>query len=188
MYLDEDAFTSGQVLSKLWLAETIEQVIIHNDFNKELNILNLGGWYGILHFIFKCRNKLKIKKYLNLDIDQEACDISEKINETWVWQNWKFKSISDDANIYKYTIDDFNVVINTSVEHMNSTQWFDNIPKDVLVILQSNDMPHEDHIQNHHSLEEFIKEFSLNEILYHGQKLFQYDDKSFKRFMLIGVK
>jgi len=188
MYLDKDAFASGQILSKLWLAETLEKVIENNDLNKDLNILNLGGWYGILHFIFKCRNKLKIVKYLNLDLDQQACEVSEQLNETWVWQNWKFKSLTYDANMFEYTIDDFNVIINTSVEHIDSKQWFDNIPKNSLVILQSNNMPHDDHVQNHSTLEEFLDSFPLNELLYHGQKLFQYDDQSFRRFMLIGVK
>lgn len=187
MHLDQDAFTSGQILSKLWLAESLEQVVEINDLNRDLKILNLGGWYGILHFILKARNKIKIANWRSLDIDHEACAISDSINETWVWQNWKFKSIVGDANLFKYT-DNVDIVINTSVEHMESKQWFDNIPEGILVVLQSNDLSHDDHVHNHRSLEEFVKAFPLTEIFFHGQKLFQYDNTSFKRFMLIGTK
>ena len=188
MQLDQDAFASSQVLSKLWLAETLEKVIEHSEFNDELKILNIGGWYGILHFIFKCRNKLKIKTFRNVDLDYNACNIADLINETWVWQNWKFKSINEDANTFKYLLEDFNLVINTSVEHIDSVSWFNNIPEKTLVVLQSNNMDHDDHVHNHSSLQEFIDSFRLTELLYHGQKMFQYENENFIRYMLIGIK
>jgi len=188
MNVDKDAFSSSQVLSKIWLVEMLEKVVNNNDLAKELKILNLGGWYGILHFIFKCRNNLKIKTYRNIDIDSQACEIADAINETWVWQNWKFKSISDDANCFKYTLDDFNVIINTSVEHINSMEWFNNIPDNALVVLQSNNMPHDDHVQNHLTLSELVDSFPLRELLFQGQKMFQYEKENFTRFMIIGVK
>jgi len=188
MQIDKDAFASGQILSKLWLAETLEKVVEYGNFEQELKILNIGGWYGILHFILKSRNKLKIRSYRSLDIDTSSCEIADSINETWVWQNWKFKSINEDANIFKYSSEEFNIVINTSVEHIPSKIWFDNIPDKTLVVLQSNNMSHDDHVHNHDSLESFVKEFPLTEILYHGQKMFQYDNEHFIRFMLIGIK
>jgi hypothetical protein len=189
MQLDNDAFSSSQILSKLWLAETLEKVVEHNNFSEELKILNLGGWYGIMHFILKARNNLKIKTYRNVDLNKEACDTADLINKAWVWQNWKFKSINKDANLFKYNREDFNVIINTSVEHIESKQWFDNIPEKSLVILQSNNMPHDDHVSNHNTLQEFVDSYLLTELFYHGQKMFQYDDENFfKRFMIIGIK
>lgn len=188
MHLDKDAFSSGQILSKLWLAESLERVLELEENKKEFKILNLGGWYGILHFILKSRNKIKINTWRSIDIDPSACQIADSINETWVWQNWKFKSVVEDANIVKYNDEDYDIIINTSVEHIESTQWFDNIPSKKYVVLQSNDMPHDDHVHNHSSLEQFIDQFPLNEILFHGQKLFQYDNVSFRRYMIIGIK
>lgn len=188
MHLDRDAFASGQILSKLWLAETLERILdLHSD-HREYRILNLGGWYGILHFILKTRNQIKIKSWRSLDIDTVSCEIADQINETWVWQNWKFKSINDDANTFKYDSDDFDLIINTSVEHMESSQWFKNIPSKKLVVLQSNDMPHDDHVSNHETLDQFCDKFHLSDFMFRGQKTFQYDDISFKRFMIIGVK
>lgn len=189
MQIDKDAFSSGQVLSKLWLAEKLENYLeINQKINQEFNILALGGWYGILHFILRCRSKIKISSYRNLDIDPSVADISEGINEAWLWQNWKFKTVTVDANDYEYSIDQHNLIINTSVEHIDSKKWFNNIPESALVILQSNDMEHSDHSSNHTSLENFVSDFSLSEIFYTGQKLFQYDQNSFRRFMLIGRK
>ncbi len=188
MQVDKDAFASGQVVSKLWLLDVLERIIDLQNINEELEILTLGGWYGILHFMLRCRKNIKVKSYRSLDIDQEACDIADAINETWVWQNWKFKSVVADANTYTYSPLEYNTVINTSVEHMESRQWFDNIPRGTLVILQSNDMPHEDHSSNHASLDEFVSDFKVSELFYSGQKLFQYDDLNFKRFMIIGRK
>lgn len=186
--MNYDAFSSGQILSKIWLAERLENVIEYNDLSQPRKILCLGGWYGLTNFILRTRNNIKIEKFRSLDIDQEACNIADKINNSWEWQQWQFKSICDDANMYSYELEDFDTVINTSVEHIETTDWFDLIPNGALVALQSNDMPHEDHAANHHSLKEFVDSFPLNENLFQGEKLFQYTDWSFRRFMIIGIK
>lgn len=186
--MDYDAFSSGQVLSKLWLAERLESVIEYNDLSQPRKILCLGGWYGLTNFILRIRNNVKIEKFRSLDIDPEACEIADKINNSWEWQQWQFKSLCDDANMYSYTRDEFDTVINTSVEHIESTDWFDRIPRGTLIALQSNDMPHEDHAANHYSLDEFQKCFPITESLFVGEKMFQYTDWSFRRFMIIGIK
>lgn len=186
--MDFDAFSSGQILSKLWLAEELENVIKYNDLNQPRKILCLGGWYGLTNFILRIRNNIEIEKFRSIDIDQTACDIADKINNSWEWQQWQFKSFCDDANMYSYTKNDFDTVINTSVEHIESTDWFDRIPQRTLIALQSNNMPHKDHAANHRSLKEFVDSFPLNETLFQGEKLFQYADWSFRRFMTIGIK
>ena len=188
MHLDQDAFSSGQVLSKLWLAESLEKIIELNMPAHPRQILCLGVWYGLTNFILRIRNRIEIKTFRSLDIDPEVEKIADKINNSWEWQNWQFKSITGDANDFQYTIDDFDTVINTSVEHIESQEWFDNIPKGTLVVLQSNDMKHEDHCHNHNSLENFVKDFKLSEIYFTGEKLFEYPDWQFRRFMIIGVK
>lgn len=188
MNIDGDAFASGQILSKLWLAETLEAVVEFQDVLEPLKILILGGWYGQLHLIFRLRKKLKIDYTASIDIDDSVKNIAEKINETWVWQSRKFSAITADANNYLYDLNDYNTVINTSVEHIESHQWFENIPKDAIVVLQSNDMPHDDHTNNHRSLEDFKNDFPLRDHFYDGVKVFQYPNKTFKRYMIIGKK
>lgn len=186
MNLHHDAFSSGQILSKTWLAEELEKVIVAEIILQPLNIVALGGWYGLANFILQVRNNINIKKFVSIDLDADACKIADTINESWVWKNWQFKSKWADANHVDLT--EFDVVINTSTEHFAQRSWFDNIAEGTLVALQSNDMKHDDHCHNHETLAEFEKEFPVSKLLYSGEKSFQYPDWGFTRFMIIGIK
>jgi len=188
MIIDKDAFSSGQILSKIWLAEELEFVIKKLKFQPPLRILILGGWYGLTNFILQIRSNLNIEKIRSIDLDQDSCENADLINNLWVWQEWKFKSLVDDANYFEYSKEDFNLIINTSVEHIDSKKWFDKIPNDTLVVLQSNNMDHEDHCRNHLSCEDLLLDFPLNKVYFSGEKLFEYPSWSFKRFMIIGKK
>jgi hypothetical protein len=188
MEIDKDAFSTSQVLSKIWLAEKLEEVVKYNDITNPLRILCLGGWYGLTNFILRSRNNLLIESFRSVDIDEAACTNADLINKAWEWQSWQFKSIVADANTFHYTLDEFDVVINTSSEHMGSTQWFDNIPDGMLTIIQSNNMPHDDHCHNHTSVEDLSKEFPLKTMLFEGTRHFSYPDWSFDRYMIIGEK
>jgi len=187
MLIDKDAFSSGQIGSKLWLAKELETVI-KTEGNPTLNILCLGGWYSVTNFILQTRGNLKIEKFRSIDIDPSVETIADMINNLWEWQDWRFKSITADANDFYYSLEDFNLVINTSVEHIDSLRWFENIPKGCYVVLQSNNMEHEDHSNNHKSLDDMVDEFHLNQLLYKGELLFTYPNWQFTRFMLIGKK
>jgi len=188
MQLDKDAFSSGQILSKIWLAEELEKAVIGFDQPLPLRILALGGWYGLINFILRSRNNLPIEIFRNVDVDCESCKIADSINESWVWREWEFKSLNYDANLYSYDDNEYNVVINTSTEHMFSKDWFLNIPRGMLTVLQSNNMPHSDHHNTHQDLGSFIEDFNLSKILFSDEKLFKYPDWEFKRFMVIGIK
>jgi hypothetical protein len=188
MHIDQDAFASGQILSKLWLAETLEDVVKYQNLTDPLRILILGGWYGQLHLIFRIRKRLKIESTVSVDIDPRVQKTAELLNETWVWLSRKFSAVTADANRFSYNPEDFNIVINTSVEHMQSREWFENIPPNTLVVLQSNDMAHDDHHNNHQSLQDFLDEYKMSEYYYDGVKAFTYPDQMFKRYMIIGRK
>lgn len=190
MQLDKDAFSSGQVGSKIWLVESLENVIsnlnLQGLFDQPLKIVIIGGWYGITNFILQSRNKIKIDFVRSIDIDQQACENADLINENWVWENWKFKAVCQDANHTEFF--DYDIVINSSVEHIPTLQWWDNIPENKLVVLQSNNMIHDDHVYNHSNIEQFSKEFELKDTLYLDSKTFDYKDWNFTRFMKIGIK
>lgn len=182
--MDLEAFSSGQVISKIWLTQELEPVA--RKYADPARIVLVGGWYGILNLMLRIRSNMNIESVRSVDIDANACATADKINDTWVWQNWKFKAIHADANYYDYA--DANLIINTSVEHIDTQKWFDNIPSGCLVALQSNDMQHDDHCHNHESLDDFKNDFTLSEILYSGTKHFEYPDWGFNRFMIIGRK
>lgn len=188
MQVNKDAFSSGQILSKLWLAESLEKVVQTHGLHQPRKILCLAGWYGITNFILRARNQIQIETFRSIDIDPMVESVADNINNAWEWQDWQFKSVTADANEYCYGIDQFNTVINTSIEHLESRKWFDCVPRGCLVVLQSNDMPHKDHHHTHTNLDNFVEDFTFSENLFTGEKLFVYPEWQFSRFMIIGIK
>ena len=134
----KDAFSSGQISSKIWLCEELEKT----KWSSELTAI-YGGWYGVTAFLLLSRDKFKVKKIRSYDVDPSCEPMADLINENWVWQDWKFKAQSDDCNYIKPTAD---LIINTSTEHFDTKQWFENIPFGTRVVLQGNNMKHDDHI------------------------------------------
>ena len=72
MLLDKDAFASGQVGSKIWLAGHLEHAVYHYQqlglFENPLKILLVGGWYGVTNFILQCRQNLKIETIRSIEL------------------------------------------------------------------------------------------------------------------------
>ena len=181
MIINKDAFSNGQIASKIWLCEEMEQL-----FGRIDNIFIYGGWYGITAFLLRARNKIIIESIRSFDIDPECQPVADMINENWVFQKWQFKAFTEDCN--KLDPGDVDLVINTSTEHFDSMEWYDRISKGTLLVLQGNNMPHEDHHTTTNSLEEFCNQYNLTDVLYKGQKEFVYPDWCFTRYMLIGKK
>ena len=80
------------------------------------------------------------------------------------------------------------VVINTSVEHFDSHEWFDKLELGTLIAVQSNNMPHDDHVLTTNSVHTLRNQFPMSVVLSAGSKKFEYKDWSFTRFMVIGKK
>jgi hypothetical protein len=177
--LETDAFSAGQVESKIWAAEELERVAAHTHI---LKISILGGWYGLLHFILKTRSRQMIEWCRSYDLDPAACSVANVINNTWEMKEWAFRSYPQDANSIAYG--DTNCVINTSTEHFTSNRWFDNISDGVLCLFQGNDLKIDDHVQRPESLEHFKTMFPLSVILFEGEKKFD----TYTRYMIIGHK
>lgn len=179
--VDKDAFSSGQVGSKIWLCEELEKL-----FDSIDHIAIYGGWYGVTAFLLNSRGNLSIGKIRNYDFDPACERVADMINENWVIQDWKFKAITQDCNdLGNHGAD---LVINTSTEHFESMDWWNNIPKGTVVAVQGNNMPHDDHHVHSASLKEFTAQFPITKKLYTGEKQFVYPTWQFTRFMLIGIK
>lgn len=178
-----DAFSSGQIGSKLWLCEQAEKYFETID-----SIWIYGGWYGLTAFLLRARNKINIGNIRSFDLDPSCESIADMINENWVYTDWQFKARTQDCNKLFPSINDTDCIINTSTEHFTTLQWFENLPKGMTVMLQGADMDHEDHVFKFNDLDEFAETFSLADTYFIGEKQFLYPEWSFKRFMLIGVK
>lgn len=183
MNIDKDAFSNGQIDSKLWLCRELE-----NLFDKIDTIWVYGGWYGITAFLLRSRNNIQIQKIHSYDLDTSCQSVADMINENWVIKNWQFKAFTKDCNDLHPNINEVDLIINTSTEHFDSMQWWDNIPKGTYVALQGNNMPHDDHCVYSANLSEFCSRYPLTETSYKGTLDFHYPTWEFTRFMTIGMK
>ena len=80
------------------------------------------------------------------------------------------------------------LIFNTSCEHLTDEQyrkWFNNIPKNTKIVLQSNNYyEHEEHINCVADIDEFKRKSNLTTIEYAGEL----ELPKYKRFMIIGLK
>jgi len=181
LMINKDAFSSGQISSKIWLCEELERT----NWSSNLTYI-YGGWYGVLGFLLLSRGNFQVDKIRSLDIDPSCQPVADMLNENWVWQEWRFKAFTQDCNLYEGQFGD--LIINTSTEHFESHEWFDRIPKGTRVVLQGNNMQHDDHYVTTNSIEEFKKAYPLTEYVFEGSKDFVYPNWKFTRFLIIGIK
>ncbi len=188
-----DAFSDGQIKSKIWLVSTC------NSNNLNLGTVFLcGGWLAtiLLHTKFR---------YLSLrsfDADPKFQVAADVLHRKLVMQDWKFCAIVEDIHNINYSQHTYIVkrrdgticeltdcpdtIINTSCEHIDNFQaWFSKLPQDKLIILQSNDGFHiPGHINCSKNLEEFTKTTPLRRTIFSGELPMP----QFNRFMRIGYK
>jgi len=178
---NKDAFSNGQVDSKLWLCRELEKL----GWSSKLTHV-YGGWYGVTAFLLLSREKFKADRIHSFDADPACEAMADMINENWVIKDWQFKAHTRDCNRDMPNTPD--LIINTSTEHFDSMKWFDNIPPGTRVILQGNNMPHEDHHVYSKTLQDFVNKYTLANIVFEGRLTFNYPEWSFDRFMVIGIK
>lgn len=178
---NKDAFSNGQIDSKLWLCRELEALNWSSDYTHIY-----GGWYGILAFLLLSREKFKVGRIESFDVDPHCESIADMINENWVIKEWKFKAFTLDCN---QTIrGNPDLIINTSSEHFENMEWFNNIRPGTRIIIQGNNMQHHDHCVTSASLEDFVAHYPISNIVYQGSLDFTYPDWQFSRYMIIGVK
>ena len=183
--LDPDAFSAGQIESKIWAARELETVVDQQKI-EPLRIAILGGWYALLHFILQSRERVAIEYCRSYDVDPSACMDANLINNTWEIKDWQFRSFPRDANLNTYN-DNINLVVNTSTEHFTSREWYNRIPEGTLCLFQGNDLVIDDHVQRPESLEHFKSLWPLKE-LFSGSLHFDFKDAPYTRHMTIGYK
>jgi hypothetical protein len=193
-----DCFSRGQLQSKLWLVHELKKC------NVDLGTVFLcAGWYATLATML-FESNIKLDNVRSFDIDPSCVDIAEVFNKPWFVDQWRFKSITQDImdidynehtwqywsnanNRMSYPITDSpNTIINTSCEHIeNFSEWYDLIPNDKLVVLQSNNYYEiEEHVNCVKDIKEFGNMAPMTGPLYAGEL----ELPKYKRFMLIGYK
>ena len=172
----KDVFRENQLESKSWLVKQLQH------WDKDLGIVYIcGGWYGVLSSMLFI-SKLPINRIYSYDIDPFSTQIANDIN-SFKHIN-RFMAITEDIHNLDYNKCD--TIINTSCEHItNFSDWYNNIPDNKLLVLQSNNMSdwHE-HVNCIESLEEFKQQCYISNLLYSGEL----ENEEFTRYMLIGRK
>ena len=167
-----DMFSSGQIRSKEWIIKELNNL---NLIQYDKTFLIAGAWYGTLGMMIK--DQFPGVKVTMLDIDPRC----EKFINNMIYDMPDLKSVTEDMYKYAYNED---VIVNTSCEHILDIQeWLSLIPKNKLLILQSNNYDKGNgHINCVHSKEEFIKQTGLANILYSGKL----EMPMYTRYMVIG--
>ena len=80
MQVESDAWSHGQIESKLWLCQEFEH---HHAYYLPKNIAIYGGWYGLTAFLLLTRQHIQIQKIRSYDIDPACEPIADKINNAW---------------------------------------------------------------------------------------------------------
>ena len=193
---DEDCLSQGQIKSKLWLVNTLEEI------NVDLGVVFLcAGWYATLATML-FESKTNVERIVSFDIDPGVWKIAETFNKKWVLDDWRFKACTQDIHeimfdehIYDvnksdgttetlWTIPD--TIINTSTEHLEDfDDWYGKILPKQLVILQNNnyfEVP--EHVNCFSTLKQFSKSVPMSTVLYEGEL----ELEKYTRFMKIGYK
>jgi hypothetical protein len=170
-----DAFWRGQIQSKEWLIEHLRPLV-----NVPSRIDIHGGWVGVLaSMIFQ--SEIPARYICSVDIDPTCEPIATMMNKHEEIDG-KFRAITGDMCTVPVS---GNVIVNTSCEHITQEQyelWLARLPKDSIVVLQSNNYNIPEHVRIAQTLEEFKKQSHLTE-LWAGMLKTQL----YTRWMIIGT-
>lgn len=194
-----DAFSRGQMRSKLWLAKELGSAF--TDHEKSLGTVYLcASWLGILGEFLHRSIGDGIDRIIAFDIDDRAVAASKMVMDHHRKRGWFDPTVLDIHDLtfvrqpIRFWMDDGtevikicepDTVINTSCEHiLDFESWYSRIPSSKVVALQSNNfLTVEDHINCSSSIEEFSERTPLSEEWFSGEL----DLGMYKRFMRIGL-
>jgi len=182
--IDFNAFSHGQIQSKIWLCDNLEPFLPSN----YAQVAIIGSWYNILGFMLLTRNQNRYNLVMGIDVDQESISVADKMVNGWsIGMDFKARNVC--ANINEYSLSPYNVIINTSCEHMNN-DWYHKIEPHHLVCIQTSNMVTDDpgwNITNPNAtMEDFKAKYPLGQILFEGEKVFDYGHLRYSRYMIIG--
>lgn len=187
MTIDLSSFSHGQIVSKLWLCETLEPLI-----PKSANIAILGSWYNVLAFMLLTRNNAEIKHITGIDSDPKTKPVADAFTNAWNFGiDAKVTNITEDCNESDVTV--YDLITNCSPEHMNSDKWFHNLKSGTMVCIQSSDVTVSDDqvwkcVNPNPTLDHLLEKYPLSSVLYSGTKEIRYSETNgYNRFMLIGI-
>ena len=169
-----DAFHTNQIESKKQASLAFDS--ISSNANK---VLYIGSWLGFL-------TRALVEKYPSInfyevDMDTRCKEVSGRFNYTFKNYLGHQSANIEDKNFNVWH--EFDTIINLSCEHM-SINWYHKVAPGTQLIMQSNNLVIDDHINNCESLDDFKSKYSLSEIKYDTTL----ELNIFNRFTLAGIK
>lgn len=179
-----DSLWDGQLISKEWISDKLPEFVMGPQ-----NIYIFGGWTGILANLLFQNENLIVNKIRSIDLDPWCEKVADDVNKLHEMNGWRFKARTADMATYDYEWGIHpSIVINTSTEHVKQDiydQWYNNIPKGTLIIIQGNDFfDCSEHIRCTKTLEDFEIINKVTEPLFSGS----IDTSMYTRFMCIWRK
>ncbi len=170
-------FSKSQILSKLWMAETLSKH--HLSFD---NVLLIGGWLTHHSLFLK---DISYKHLYSIDPDASINPLIKIMNPDAHICNHNMEECFNEHNdiVFNGNVLNPDLVINTSAEHMNNT-WFERLKPGTKVLLQSNSSPDFQHINYCENFGVFLKKYPLTTLYFRGETVLP----SYRRYMLYGVK
>ena len=182
------ATNDAQIASKEWLVNTLINYLNPKYLTFELrDVLIMGSWYGLTGMILRQQIDNQIKIW-NVDSDPECLRIQHMLQ----YNNPDYEHnipVTDDAIEYYFDrADAFQLIINTSCEHMEQEDIrmiLNSKPIDTIACFQSNNYHNEaEHINTHNSLDEFVDSLQLASVYYKGE---MNPSEDYTRYMVIGI-
>ncbi len=178
------AFNANQVASKTWLLDRTHETLGGNFGTVHV----LGGWYGALGALLLSDARFQTTQVRSYDIDPACAPVAERVNAE-ASAHGHFKAITANAAALNYKLAagrTRDLIVNTSCEHMPvASDWYDRVPKDMLLVVQSNDyFDCDEHVNCVVDLVELKAQLPMSELYYEGTL----KRRRYSRFMLIGRK
>jgi hypothetical protein len=156
------------LISKLHLARALKN-LGHDNHDR---IYNLGSWYGNMAPILS-RQGIKFNRLLNVDRNPDVVANASKVADHFDIGHL-IKHLTGDVNKLRYK--NPSIIINTSCNDIEGSEWFNRIPDGTLVALQTRDTPN------------FKTLFPLKETLHFSKLRLQDPEEKYTRLTWIGIK
>ena len=187
-----ESFSHGLVASKLWLCERLEQVLDNESIkNPAVNIL--ASWDSLLAFMMLTRRPRFYGVVNTYDIDVESTDNANKLCDHWQFEYPKVYNHTRDIKTLDFSnTGNESIFINCSVDQLDNTSWYNIIPDNRLVCLQTTDLPTDttewNIKQSYADMSLFTETYKLRRLIYCDSININYGHLKFKRHMMIGIK
>lgn len=183
-YSFDGSWTPDLVFSKLWLARELSQILQQNQVKEIPVAYILGSWWGNQAVIFD-RMNLPIGKVINVEKNSQWLQASEQLLKAMT--SYQVQSMLADANKLDYRqLAGPSVVVNTSLNDMPDSGWYDHIPAGTLVVLQGRN--NSGGRYEFDSTADLLKRYPLDPVLYQGSMKLEDPETQYTRYMAIGVK